>query len=279
MYPDNHYDANGVLKSGNRKDTQLTADQRNKMRLGAVPFAHDAMDNGRGGEVYDDARDVSNNYIDLHWAQLWIEWIGGRYIFHMTAQVDVPSFVYPSEIGFYIESDNDETTGQPPEGLDYYLAFQPHSGQIIFMQYNPDCSWMPSTLPPEAITHELTYAHSDSTLAPVPIGVQMDLDIELLIPGQTLTGSFAFKATATNYTERDLAPNTGMLRYSYPPIHIPGDLNIDNKVNGADLQIMMEQWLETGILRADIYPVSGDGVVQFSDFAVMANNWMVEIIP
>ena len=134
-------------------------------------------------------------------------------------------------------------------------------------------------MPPEAVTYELTYAYPDSIEPPVPTGVRMDLNIDLLILGQTLTGNFAFKATTTDYVKMDLAPNTGLLRYSYPPVPIPGDLNLDNKVNAADLQLMTEQWPEIGSLRADIYPVSGDGMVKFSDFAIMANNWMVDIIP
>ena len=61
-------------------------------------------------------------FIDLHWAQLWMELIGGRYIFHMTAQVERLSLVNPYEIGFFIESDNNLATGEPPDGTDYYLA-------------------------------------------------------------------------------------------------------------------------------------------------------------
>ncbi len=279
MHPDNWPDSNGVLKSCHRTDTQLTDDQRRTMRRNALPFARDAMSDGRGGEVYDDAHDVSKNFIDLHWAQLWVDRIGGHYIFHMTAQVDVLSFTYPSEIGFYIESDNNEMTGDPLEGLDYYIAYRPQSGEILFQQYE-FTGWVTLPPPPGAITYELTYAHPDSNLPSIPIGIEMELDLDLVIIGQVLAGDFAFKAAATDSVEIDLAPNTGLLKCSYPPVPIPGDLNLDNKVNIDDIEIMVQQWTETGSrLRADISPAGGDGMVRFDDFAVLANNWKAEGIP
>jgi len=270
MYPDNEEDANGT-HSCHRTGTNLTAGQRALLNASTVSYAQDVMGNGRGGEVCDDARDVSLGFIDLHWAQAWMEWIGGQYMLRLTAQVDSLSFFDFSEIGFYIESDNNPTTGEPPEGLDYYVAYQPVSGQIVFRRY--EFGWIP--LPPEGITYELTYAHPDSNRPPFPVGVKLDIPLTSFM---FLSGSFAFKATATNYAERDLAPNAGLLRYSYPPVPLPGDLNLDNKVNIADLQLLSEQWPQPGQLRADIYPASGDGKVNFSDFAVLAGHWMAGTI-
>ena len=239
MYPDNrdHGDGNGV-HSCHRINTQLTDGQRNILRLSNVSFAQDVMSIGRGGEVYDDPCDVSVKFIDLNWTQFWMEWIGGQYMLHFTAQVGSLSFVEYSEIGFYIESDNNPMTGEPPEGLDYYLAFNPHYNEIIFQRYESDWGWT-SLAPPEGMTHELAYANPDLNSPPFPVGVKLDIPLASFM---TLSGSFAFKATATNYVERDFAPNEGLLRYSYPFVPIPGDLNLDNKVDMADLQLMSEQW-------------------------------------
>ena len=69
-----------------------------------------------------------------------------------------------------------------------------------------------------------------------------------------------------------------MLWITYPPVPIPGDLNLDNKVDADDLKIMAEEeWLETGNSRADIFPPFGDGQVDFVDYAVLANNWLIGV--
>jgi hypothetical protein len=271
MYPDNddHGDGKG-LHSCHRKGTQLTAEQRALINANVVSFSQDVMDNGRGGEAYD-SYDVGAGAIDLIWAQGWLEWIQGQYMLHFAAEVYAFSLVEPSEIGFYVESDNNPMTGEPPEGLDYYMAYQPHFNEIVFQRYEPGLGWVNSY--PFGITHEMTYAHPDSNRPQFPVGVKLDIPLASFL---TLSGSFAFKATATNYVERDFAPNLGLLRYYYMPVPIPGDLSLDNKVNMADLQLMTEQWPQTGSSRADIYPLpAGDGVVDFRDFALMANNWML----
>jgi len=270
MYPDNWPDGNGVVHSCHRKGTNLTAGQRTILQNSNVAYAQDVMGNGRGGEVYDDPCDVGPRFIDLDWAQGWLEWIGGQYILHLTAQVDSLSLVDSSEIGFYIESDNDRSTGEPPEGLDYYLAFQPLYYEIIFQKYDSG-HWIPYVTPFE-ITYELTYAYPDSNSPRFGVGIKLDVPLASFV---SLSGNFAFKATATNYVEKDLAPDANLLRYYYPPVPIPGDLNLSNKVNAADLELMAYDWLKIGSSRADIYPPNGDGIVNFSDFAVLANNWMV----
>jgi hypothetical protein len=273
MYPDNddHGDGKGT-HSCHRIDTQLTPEQRTILQNSSVSYAQEVMGNGRGGEVYDKYNDVSLGFIDLDWTQAWLEWIGGHYILHLTAQVDSLSFVDFSEIGFYIESDNDLATGEPPEGLDYYLAFQPRDNKVTFQRYDPGLGWI-HLPPPEEMTYELTYAYPDSNLPRIPVGVKLDIPLASFM---SLSGNFAFKASATtNYIEKDLAPDANLLRYYYPPVPIPGDLNLSNKVNAADLGLMAYDWLRTGSSRADIYPPIGDGIVNFQDFAVLANNWMV----
>jgi hypothetical protein len=267
MYPDNQYDSNGVLHSCHRTGTQLSSEQRETIKNCNYSFAQNVMDNSRGGEKYDDICDVSFYFIDLEWAQFWMERLYGQYMVHLTATVSSLSFFDFSEIGFYIESDNDPATGEPPEGLDYYLAFQPQTGEIIFQRY--EYGWIP--LPPAGITYEITHHYPDSNLPPIPVGVKLDIPLASFM---SLSGSFAFKATATNYVERDLVPNVGLLRYYYPMIPITGDLNLDNRVDFMDIEFMAEEWINTGSSRADIYPSYGNGNVNFSDFAVIAGNWM-----
>ena len=59
---------------------------------------------------------------------------------------------------------------------------------------------------------------------------------------------------------------------------IPGDLTKNGKVDFEDLTILVDQWLQPpGIPSADIAPYpDGDGVVNFLDFAIFAENWLAQ---
>ncbi|MGA0173485.1 MAG: GC-type dockerin domain-anchored protein, partial [Phycisphaerales bacterium] len=50
---------------------------------------------------------------------------------------------------------------------------------------------------------------------------------------------------------------------------IPGDLNVDGVVNGADLSILLSAW-GTADPVADI---NGDGVVNGADLSTLLSNW------
>jgi hypothetical protein len=275
MYPDNRWVA-GVLKSCHRTGTKLEEWQRKKIKEKAEERvkASDAVTGGYGDEIYDNIGDVGFEYIDLDWMQGWIEWIQNVYLLHLTAQVGMLSFENYSEVGFYIESDNCQSTGQPPEGLDYYLAFQPENEQIIFMIYDTD--WTP--LDPEGISFEFTYINPDVNLPPIPSGVKFGLPLPLL---QRRAGDvISFRAAAQNGIQTDVSPNAGLLSIKLHPEPILGDLNLDGKVDYDDLKIMTEIWLKIGCSVADIYPVpDGDSIVDFKDLADLANNWLEGTTP
>jgi len=62
----------------------------------------------------------------------------------------------------------------------------------------------------------------------------------------------------------------------FDPI-VLGDITGEGEVNSEDLKQMAEDWLQSGSL-ADIYPPPyGDGVVDFRDFALLAENWGAEL--
>jgi len=53
-----------------------------------------------------------------------------------------------------------------------------------------------------------------------------------------------------------------------------GDLNTDGKVDTIDLMLMASEWLKSDSL-ADIAPdPDGDDIVNFIDFAILAENWV-----
>ncbi len=240
MYPDNDQDANGVLKSCHRKGTKLEEWQRKKISEGAKKCqkASDAVLGGYGDETYDNVGDVNFEYIDLNWMQGWIEWIQDTYVLHLTAQVDLLSFENYSEIGFYIESDSNQSTGQPPEGLDYYVALQPSSNQIKFERY--DTYWIP--LDTSGISFEFTYINPDVNVPPIPSGVKFESPLTLL---QRRAGDvISYRAAAQNYVEMDVSPNTGLLSIAFPPPLIPPDLDSDGTVNFKDFALSANRWLE-----------------------------------
>jgi len=270
MYPDNHKNAQGKYKSCHRKDTNMTPEQRATVNACVAGMSHDAMDSGYGIERYDATGDGGFGYIDLDWTQCWIQLIQGGHILHLTGQVKSLSFTDFSEIGFYIESDNDMATGQPPEGLDHYVAYRPLYNEIIFQIYEAGM-WM--NLPAAGIGYELNFIDKDADIAPIAAGIEIEMPMELLI---RRAGDFlSYKAVAHNYVEMDFSPDEGLLTMQVPQ-PIAGDLNDDVKVNNEDLEIMTDEWLKIGDSVADIYPAfDGDKIVNFRDFAVLANNWLV----
>jgi predicted aspartyl protease len=58
-------------------------------------------------------------------------------------------------------------------------------------------------------------------------------------------------------------------------VPIPGDITNNGKVDWYDLKVLTDQWLQPpGFPSADIAPTPVDGIVNFLDFAVLAENWL-----
>jgi predicted outer membrane repeat protein len=70
---------------------------------------------------------------------------------------------------------------------------------------------------------------------------------------------------------RLLQPNCNPTLYGLTSSGLISDFTGDSKVNMDDLEIMTQEWLHCG--QADIYP---DGIVDFCDFAVLAQQWLDE---
>jgi len=57
-------------------------------------------------------------------------------------------------------------------------------------------------------------------------------------------------------------------------VFLPGDFEPDGDVDFNDLAVLVAEWLQSGEdLLADIHPASGDGFVNFLDFAKFAQGW------
>jgi hypothetical protein len=58
----------------------------------------------------------------------------------------------------------------------------------------------------------------------------------------------------------------------------PGDANLDDLIDGNDLQIFADNWLATcgGLCCwAQNCDINRDGIVNFFDYGYLANNWLV----
>ena len=52
------------------------------------------------------------------------------------------------------------------------------------------------------------------------------------------------------------------------------DCNYDDAVNGMDLEMIAQKWLDEAILLAE--DINRDGTVNFPDFALLAQSWLWE---
>jgi len=61
---------------------------------------------------------------------------------------------------------------------------------------------------------------------------------------------------------------------------LSADFNCNGPVYFEDLKVLVDQWLQPpDILSADIAPELGDGIVNFLDFRILANDWLQTSIP
>ncbi|MGA0173970.1 MAG: dockerin type I repeat-containing protein, partial [Phycisphaerales bacterium] len=97
-------------------------------------------------------------------------------------------------------------------------------------------------------------------------------NVELLVVRDLEPGEYVFEiyrnagATSTSVAVAWLMPET------VPPA-IPGDINLDGQVNGADLGLQLIQWGEcpaSGPCTADL---NLDGVVNGVDLGMLLQNW------
>jgi hypothetical protein len=61
---------------------------------------------------------------------------------------------------------------------------------------------------------------------------------------------------------------------------LSADFNCNGTVYYEDLEVLVDQWLQPPVmLSADIFPESGDSIVNAFDFAALANDWLQTTLP
>lgn len=273
MYPDNStHGGTKPAHSCHRVGIIVTLAQFTAIDATVTKLANKATERGNGKDLYDFIADVSFNYIDLDWSQAWLEW-SGMYFLNLIVQVGEISFTEFSQIGFYIDADNDPATGMPPEGLDYYIAYQPNINQVIYQIYSFGV-WLPLDTAP--ISYQLMYTDKDMDTPQNASGVKMSIPVPLmpLAMGQNY---ISLKAAASNIAETDFLPDTGLVTFRYPPQWQP-DFVPDGQIDFRDLRLMANSWLESpSDPNIDLYY---DGNINFRDFTEFGNHWrQVQSLP
>jgi len=199
MYPDNHH---RPAKSCHRTGTTITDDQQKKVRESAKRFC--AKEAGRGQDVYDAVGNPIGAFMDITWAEGWAEYAVTTWTLHLT--LNVVSFSNVSYwLGFLIESDNDTATGEPFEGIDYIVSFNPANNLVNFSRY--DVGW--TSLDPTEIIHEFTYHWKDLDAPPIINGISFSFPLTSL--DRRAGNIVSVRAVTYNGTHTDQAPDTGFL--------------------------------------------------------------------
>jgi len=203
MRPDNDWNATaGKVTSCHRTGTDVTDDQQKKVRESAKRFC--AKEAGRGQDVYDAVGNPIGAFMDITWAEGWAEYAVTTWTLHLT--LNVLSFSNVSYwLGFLIESDNDTATGEPLEGIDYIVSFNPANNLVNFSRY--DVGWTP--LDPTDITHEFTYHWEDLDAPPIINGISFSFPLTSL--DRRAGNIVSLRAVTYNGTHTDQAPDTGFL--------------------------------------------------------------------
>jgi len=249
--------------SCHRAGENVTDGQQQKVR----DYATNKWLNGKLEAKYgfDVMRDVNAPFIDLTGAEVWLE-SGNTTTLHLT--LTVASFLSSDcELGFFIESDNNALSGEPHEGIDYYVGFNPSTNQTIFRRY--DQNW--TSLDPSGVTYEFAYNYPDLNVPAEMVGVTLDIPVEMLERGGR--GTLSVRATGTYQNMTDKTPDTGFITYTV--VTLLGDINRDGTVDIYDAILLANAYNSkpgdpNWNVAADI---NGDNVIDIYDAIMLANNY------
>lgn len=196
MYP-------GCKRTGQKVDD--TQQARAKKNADEWLKKEDAKKKGSGKDEDDAVGDVDAGYIDLDFTEVWAE--------HDTLYLTltVTSFLSTDcKLGFMIESDSNLDTGDPLEGIDYYVGFNPAYNGVIFERY--DENWV--SLDPTGIAYEFVYIHKDEDVEPITIGISFTLPLTLL--ERRVGNLISYRGIGETDTLIDTSPDAGLKNITVP---------------------------------------------------------------
>lgn len=248
-------DSNNIMFPGTGR-TGSDTDPNQKKRYGenAKKWAEsqNAIAGERGSDNPDTVGDAEYSVIDITDTSVW--GIGTSFEDYMMSfkillqKYPGPSIGDPPVImGFYIESDQSCETGQPPEGLDFFVGYDTMIEEPVIMVYEPFGGiWIPGG-DPSIIEVEKQYIEFDGPFDPIPIGIKLSVPLWAIKPccGDLLS----FKAKAESMDGfADYAPDFGMTTILTKPLPPPpptvlGDLDEDLDVDMVDLSLLLGNYL------------------------------------
>ena len=240
-------DANNIMFPGTGRTGNGT-DPNQKKRYGENAKkwveSQNAIAAERGDDNPDTVGDAEHSIIDITNTTVW--GIGTSFDdYQMSFKMLLRDFIMgaPVTLGFYIESDQSCETGEPPEGLDFYVGYNTEFGEPVLAIF--EGGWWP--MDPSLIEVEMQYMEFDGPFEPIPIGIKLSVPLFAIKPccGDLL--SFKAKAeTMDGFV--DMAPDFGLTTIITkplppPPITVQGDLDEDFDVDFRDLGILVGNWL------------------------------------
>ncbi|MFA5865936.1 MAG: dockerin type I repeat-containing protein [Phycisphaerae bacterium] len=145
-----------------------------------------------------------------------------------------------TKIGFWIDSDQNPTTGEHITGFDYKLTYNHDNGSIVFEENNYG-SW--STLSSSGITQTLQYQNFDGPFPPVDLGVELTFS-ETLLARRGLNQMILVQAFSSDgILVRDIAPPMApqIISTVPTPVMLSGQVTLqDTVINPTSLGLQME---------------------------------------
>jgi len=240
-------DTNNIAFPGKgRTGSQTDPNQRKKYGENIKKWADSQLAIGgeRGKDMGDAVGDAHYSFIDITNTSAW--GLGTSEMDYMLSfkmlLTEYPLMGIPVMLGFYLETDQSCQTGQPPEGLDYFVGYDTFAQEVVFQKYELG-GWV--NMPLGMITAKLEYIKFDGPFPSIPIGVRFTVPLAMLITGQNELLSYRGVAREPGgYT--DQSPDYGLVTIlirPMPPAGITGDLDGDNDVDFQDFADFAENWL------------------------------------
>jgi len=207
-------DITNLMYSGcARNGTKVTDEQQNRARHQADQWLQRAnnLRVGNGNYSRDPEGDVIHPFIDITYTEYWATYNT------LFLSILVKSFVNTSySLGYLIESDSNNRTGEPPYGMDYMVYFDPIKNYVYFFEY-ADGIWVP--LDSEGIIVKYLYVMLDIKVPEPTTSLQREIGVEFALPLSLLTrrdGDLVSLIAFSNYEAySDASPDTGFSSIRY----------------------------------------------------------------
>jgi hypothetical protein len=210
-------DTENLMYSGcARSGSKVTAAQQDRAREQADKWLEEANPHktGSGTQKKDPRNDTSKPFIDITYTDAWAQYNS------LLLSITVDFFVNMSySLGYFIESDSNASTGEPPLGIDYIVYFDPQQNHIYFFRY--DLDWIP--LDTTGISVKYLYEVLDAKVPEPPLPLQKEIGIEFEIPLTLLTRRAGDIVSLVAFTEFesyfDICPDEGTTSIQYIKDH------------------------------------------------------------